>query len=377
MAQCDYYEIIKPIMEEAPSDWQDSCTYNESALHQLSPYIGKLKSSIAHSLIEQYSSREDLVVDPFSGSGTIPLEATIMGRHTFASDIGIYARVLNDGKLFAPQTMEEAIAAALRMLKRASKMGTPDFEKVPQWVQDFFNPRTLHEILNFAQVCRESKNYFIFSCFLGILHHQRPGFLSYPSSHLTPYLRDKKYPREKYPEMYEYRDISSRLIKKIQRAYKRHNEASVNIARTYRKGSIENITLPDKFDCLITSPPYMNTLDYGRDNRLRLWFIDPCFNKPIDSKTTKDKAAFHSAMKSLATKVENGLKPQGYCVLVVGEKSKHLIQYLAGHIYNTFNEYAPSLELEKVIVDKIPDIRRARRNCNGTKKEHILIFRKN
>jgi hypothetical protein len=56
---------------------------------------------------------------------------------------------------------------------------------------------------------------------LGILHHQRPGFLSYPSSHLVPYLRQLKFPRRKYPELYERRDVLSRLEAKILRTFRR------------------------------------------------------------------------------------------------------------------------------------------------------------
>jgi hypothetical protein len=50
---------------------------------------------------------------------------------------------------------------------------------------------------------------------LGILHHVRPGFLSYPSSHLVPYLRKMKYPPEQFADMYAYRDVRSRLIAKV------------------------------------------------------------------------------------------------------------------------------------------------------------------
>ena len=44
-----------------------------SSLHSLCSYQGKLKPSIAHHLITCFSSEGDLVMDPFSGSGTLSL----------------------------------------------------------------------------------------------------------------------------------------------------------------------------------------------------------------------------------------------------------------------------------------------------------------
>ena len=47
-------------MEEAPSEWAKSCVHLEDTIHQLSPYIGKLKSSIAKQLIAHYSKKMKL-----------------------------------------------------------------------------------------------------------------------------------------------------------------------------------------------------------------------------------------------------------------------------------------------------------------------------
>lgn len=74
-------------LKPPPIWWKEPCANFESTLHQLSPYIGKIKSSIAGDLIEKYTNPGELVIDPFSGAGTIPLEALIRGRRTFAADI--------------------------------------------------------------------------------------------------------------------------------------------------------------------------------------------------------------------------------------------------------------------------------------------------
>lgn len=360
-----------------PSYWKQSSVNSECTLHQLSPYIGKLKSSIARDLILAYSKPGQLVIDPFSGSGTVPLEAAILGRNVFAADISPYSKILTKAKIFPPPGPDDALKLAEKFLKQAEQLPEPDLTKVPGWVKKFFHPGTLKDALRFASVCRQNGCEFLMACFLGILHHQRPGFLSYPSSHLVPYLRDKKYPPQIFPELYEYRPLRPRLLAKIKRAYKRKHDFSSNSAWIFRQSKIENLTFPDTFDCLITSPPYMNTLDYGRDNRLRLWFIDPREARPTDNPVTREKKAFHHAIACMAKKVERHLKKQGYCILIVGERiNRSNTEHLSEDICRIMFEKAPSLHLISIIEDEIPDIRRTRKNCLATKTEHILIFKR-
>src|SRR2546430_15523941 len=94
--------------QPAPKRWKEPCANAECSLHQLSPYIGKVKSSIAGELVEKYSRKGDLVVDPFAGAGTIPLEAAIRGRRAFAADISPYARILSQAKLSPPPSLDAA-----------------------------------------------------------------------------------------------------------------------------------------------------------------------------------------------------------------------------------------------------------------------------
>ena len=49
--------------------WKGSALGSECSLHQLSPYIGKMKSSMASSLVESFSSEGDFIYDPFWCSG--------------------------------------------------------------------------------------------------------------------------------------------------------------------------------------------------------------------------------------------------------------------------------------------------------------------
>lgn len=360
----------------APLWWKEPCAHMECSLHQLAPYIGKIKSSIAGDLVEQYSKKGDLIVDPFSGAGTIPLEAVIRGRRVFAGDISSYARILSRAKLSPPKSLQDALISVEKALQEAENLSTPGLLKVPLWVRRFFHPRTLNEALRFAVVARRPGNEFLLACLLGILHHQRPGFLSYPSSHLVPYLRNKKYPRKKFPEMYRYRELAPRLLAKVRRGYKRFASPQ-QVSMAIHQCAVEDLKLPRRFDALITSPPYMNALDYGRDNRLRLWFIDPDLAEAIDSGIARRRKAFIDGITSLAVKVEKGLALRGHCIFIVGEEvHRSFNAHPSDVVISILRERAPSLKLKSILTDDIPDVRRTRRECRGVKTEQFLIFQR-
>jgi hypothetical protein len=116
-------------------NWTGTALKNESTLHQLSPYIGKLKSSIAASLISQFTNAGDLIYDPFSGSGTVALEAWGGGRRIVANDLSPYACVLTRAKLFPPRTLEEALSRIDEVSSEALKVADDiDLREVPIWV---------------------------------------------------------------------------------------------------------------------------------------------------------------------------------------------------------------------------------------------------
>ena len=64
------------------------------AAHSMCSYQGKMKPALAHHLIECFSKSGDVIVDPFSGSGTIPFEACRMDRAGYGIDISRLGHVL-------------------------------------------------------------------------------------------------------------------------------------------------------------------------------------------------------------------------------------------------------------------------------------------
>lgn len=360
-----------------PDSWNKQVDVALSTLHQISPYIGKLKPQIAHDLITSYTEPGQLVLDPFCGSGTIPLEAHLNGRRVIANDTNPYAFVLTEAKLQPPISYEKAIEEFEEIYQASQERSSCDLEAVPLWVRQFFNERTLQEAIKFADECLDRREAFHLACFLGILHHQRPGFLSFPSSHLVPYLRDKKFPRDEYPELYEYRELAPRMKAKIKRAFKTKIKNDLVYDPSILYGDIQHLELPkSQVDAIITSPPYMNALDYQRDNRLRLWFIDRKTQNYSPEPTDK-KLGLQQMVSHLVGVADGSLRTGGYLILIIGEMVVR--KRLSSHpslAYIHALEKLGNFELVDAIRDQIPDIRRSRREYSGTKAEHILVLRK-
>lgn len=362
-------------IERAPRSWRPSSRAVESKLHQLAPYIGKLKSTIAAELVATYSKPGDIVLDPFCGCGTIPLECALQGRRAIASDSSRYAVTLTRAKLTAP-TAANALIRLDELITAAAARPRPDLRKVPAWVRAFFHPRTLVEIIQFADVCIEERDDFMLACLLGILHHQRPGFLSYPSSHLVPYLRTKNFPRRTFPEMYAYRDLYSRMRKKIERALNVEVDLGFSGANVQLL-PIESLSLAQSVDSIITSPPYMNALDYQRDNRLRIWLLERS-TAEYRAEPTDSRAALDALTRDFVRACVRSLKPGGHCVLVIGEtvERKRITTHPAERFLESINASGVRFGVERIVRDIIPDIRRGRRAGQATKKELILVLRR-
>jgi hypothetical protein len=365
-----------------PRLWHGSFNGRESTLQQLSPYVGKMKSGMARVLIALYSRLGDTVLDPFGGSGIVPLEAVLSGRCAWANDLSPYAYVLTRGKLEAPENERVAIQRAKSLLD-AVKRGTPsaDIDIAPEWVRAFFHPDTLREVLTAFQILRQREDYFLTACLLGILHHVRPGFLSYPASHLVPYLRKTKYPPETFPKMYAYRDLSPRLLEKVKRAYRRHMLPLNWKERRYKVWQTNSMNLPmgdGTVDAIISSPPYFGALDYARDNRLRLWFLGCEDWKELDASLTANNKVYLPQMSVCLQEMFRVLKPRGHCILVLGDVERDDKTRLTAEILAELAVKVTrcQFEVETILDDRIPDERRSRRRTGTTRFERILVMRK-
>ncbi len=308
----------------------------DSSLHSLAPYDHKTHSAMAQVLIDLYSQPGQVVLDPFCGSGVIPLEAVLSDRVAWSSDLNPYAYALTRGKLDAPRSQRLALQQVTQLIAAMTAM-LPDIATemaaVPDWVRDFFHPDTLREIVAARQVLRvqspaqPQSHYFLTACLLGILQHVRADTLSYPTDPEVPFLRSVTYGIAEFPELYGYRDLRSRLISKVKRVYRRHglsNRWDQRLYQVWHSSSTELAIKPNSVHAIITHPPHAHAFDYTRNHRLRLWLLgdDPAPTIQaalMGANRLHPNATDEEQMTRCLQEMAAVLKPEGYCVLILTE----------------------------------------------------------
>ena len=75
-----------PAMALAP-EWKDQQRLWGHAFHPMCSYLASFPAALTHAFIARYSRPGDVVLDPFSGRGTTPLQACAEGRIGVGNDL--------------------------------------------------------------------------------------------------------------------------------------------------------------------------------------------------------------------------------------------------------------------------------------------------
>tara|TARA_R110002110_G_scaffold177877_2_gene382524 strand:+ start:1585 stop:2952 length:1368 start_codon:yes stop_codon:yes gene_type:complete len=107
------------------------------ASHYLHSYPAKLLPQIAHFFLanELMCPPDGVVLDPFSGSGTVALETVLSGRDAYYCDVNPFARFLTKAKT-TPVTRREIDTALAKVKLRYSKVEdapAPDVVNLSYW----------------------------------------------------------------------------------------------------------------------------------------------------------------------------------------------------------------------------------------------------
>ena len=235
-----------------PPEWKAQQRLWGHSFHPMCSYLASFPAALTHAFIARYSRPGDVVLDPFSGRGTTPLQACAEGRIGVGNDLNPFAHLLTAAKV-EPATPAEAATrlAALRVgwagssaewLALATDVladaGDPPSvlvpsaggrspaardETVPKEVAVAFHPRTLGQLLYVRTVLRRDDRVdrFLAAALTGILHGKSASYLSelMPNTFsMAPrYVRDFAARTEfASPE----RDVFDGLAKKLDRLFR-------------------------------------------------------------------------------------------------------------------------------------------------------------
>lgn len=80
---------IQPITEAIPAARQDAARH-----YGVHPYFTRRAANVMRVYLERYSRPGDVVLDPFGGSGVIPIEAFLLGRRAIHNDLNPFANFI-------------------------------------------------------------------------------------------------------------------------------------------------------------------------------------------------------------------------------------------------------------------------------------------
>jgi SAM-dependent methyltransferase len=350
-----------------------------SSLHELSPYLGKMRPELAAWAVDACTSRGDHIYDPFCGSGTVLLEAQSRGRTAVGTDLNPYAILISRAKVnFSRQSLPTCGQDFIeKYLPRVTLLKSEQLpSNLSQELRRMYHPDTLASLLAWIRVLQDEGDDFGLACLMGIAHHQRPGFLSYPASHTVPYLRDKSFPRESFPELYDYRDVESRLARKFDRAVSRLPELKeLPRPATVLRGKSGDLEGESAFDAIITSPPYMGQLHYGRDNRIRLELLGHTNWRELDDATSPRLNAFLERSVEWLEDWSRLLKPGGTLSILVGDKTNTTKRPFADLVANLVLDSGTMYKEVGTLISSIPSRRRVRKGCAGSSSELLLQYK--
>jgi site-specific DNA-methyltransferase (adenine-specific) len=145
-------------------------------------------AKVVHYFVQRYSRPGDLVLDPFSGRGTVALQARIEGRRTVSNDLNPLAYVLTKAKSAPPAWSDiQAFLTGLERIYRTSGAADPD---VPDDIRMLFHPATLRQLCFLRDGLLRTplsqwtqQELMLPGALSGILHgaHRRDGFSRYLS----------------------------------------------------------------------------------------------------------------------------------------------------------------------------------------------------
>jgi DNA modification methylase len=280
--------------------------------HSLCSYPSKLTPSIPYHLVDIFTNEGDSILDPMSGVGTIPFEASLNGRQGIGVDLSPLAYTVTRAKLKSYDPME--VRFALRDLKQFIQKNRAqyDIEGVEEEIQEFFHNKTLREILaarDFFEDKEEDRYYLLKACTSHILHGNRPYALSRRSHNVIPIP-----PKGDF----EYKPLLDSLSDKVERTLKYNPPSEFVEGEAYRGDAFDIVDLVGSVDAIITSPPFLKTTEFLRQNRVRLWFNGWEYDKQDQMKQDFLENKQMESYIDLLSPFNRCLGPGSLCVLHTG-----------------------------------------------------------
>ena len=289
------------------------------SLHEVS-YRACYKPQLPAYFIQKFCKPDAVVYDPFMGRGTTLIEAQLHGHRVIGNDVNPLSKALTQPRLNPPTLME--------IEERLQKVNLPTDAAIDPEFLVFFHEKTLGEIYGwrtyFQQPHLDTVDAWLQMVACSRLTGHSKGFFSVytlPPNLATSVAAQRKI-NAKRNQQPEYRDTKALILRKSKQLL-RHNlpphfwRDEVPVLLTESADNTPHIA-DASVDLVVTSPPFLDTVDYAQDNWLRMWFcgIEMDAGKMWQF-TSLD--AWGARMRDVFVELRRVLRPEGRIAFEVGE----------------------------------------------------------
>lgn len=348
-------------------------------IHEVS-YRACFKPQLPAFFIDRLSQPGEIVYDPFMGRGTTPVEAALHGRVPYGNDTNPLSRAFTEPRI-NPPTLGQ-------VQQRLAEIPWEQFTTIEnEDLLIFYHPAVLAHIegLRAWLIKREKSGIldqidrWIRMVSINRLTGHSSGFFSVytlPPNQAVTVERQRKI-NEKREQTPPLRDVVN-IIEKKSRSLLSHGPAQADHSLFLTRQSHETPEISDGAVSLtITSPPFLDIVNYESDNWLRCWFlgVDPTMVQISKHRTVEGWQDF---IASTLEELARITRPGGHIAFEVGEVRNGTVR-LEEHVIAAA-EGLP-LTTQGVMINqqdftKTSNCWGVSNNTSGTNSNRIVIFRR-
>jgi hypothetical protein len=380
--------VIGPVtVPKYTNEFWTSRQRQASSIHEIS-YRACFKPQLPRFFIDLLTRKGDLVYDPFSGRGTTVIEAGLFGRDIVANDANPLSRIMTEPRFFPPDLA--AVEKRLTTIPRESEGATIDLSM-------FYHPDTEKEIVALRQYllkrkadCRDDMiDRWIAMVATNRLTGHSKGFFSVytlPPNQAVSQQSQQRINRKRQ-QLPEFRDThkiildkSKSLVRSLSLEDKKNLQRAGKRARLLTNDARSTPDIPDtSVQLTVTSPPFLDIVQYREDNWLRCWFNghnEEKIGKQITMARTLDE--WTGVMGSVFRELYRITRYGGYVAFEVGEVRKRTIR-LEEHVVPlgvTAGFTCDGVLINQQVFTKTSNIWGVDNMAAGTNTNRIVIFHK-
>jgi len=246
--------------------------------HAIVKYPSKFIPDIPRWAIDNHSTKGDLILDPFVGCGTTMVEARLLSRNCIGLDINPFAVLASNVKAnpIDGETLENGLHRILNVIAKIGSVSLPKFPLRDFW----FDRNALTKLIKIRSAILAEEDSSVKDFFLLVL-----GSIIKPCSYLDESQikveRDQRKLLEGVPDPIHL--FGKKAMSHINAMREFCRDASPN---TFTFAcNCDSTIIPDsliwrnriypteQFDLVVTSPPYINAINYPMFNRYELLLL--------------------------------------------------------------------------------------------------------